>query len=215
MHYLKIKPLTLVFLAPCCLNCRSPEISETQCFCLHFLHSMADVSEMKRDDATTLKEIFLLLTQSSESRASDLRDSSPPPDIHSSSAPPNTNIVSESTRPSPPPVIQSAPPSIHHSSPPSSSCSSSVCLDHDSSITLTDRCVQHLSSTQLHYVKFMWLQDPKKLCFLCWCTVFPFKKGSWGSSYCWSGPFFKFGLWHVWQNCTTRKKFFFSFSLSP
>ncbi|RXN24229.1 cilia- and flagella-associated 46 isoform X2 [Labeo rohita] len=100
--------------------------------------SMADVSEMKRDDATTLKEIFLLLTQSSESRASDLRDSSPPPDIHSSSAPPNTNIVSESTRPSPPPVIQSAPPSIHHSSPPSSSCSSSVCLDHDSSITLTD-----------------------------------------------------------------------------
>ncbi|XP_050982360.1 LOW QUALITY PROTEIN: cilia- and flagella-associated protein 46 [Labeo rohita] len=103
------------------------------------LKHMADVSEMKRDDATTLKEIFLLLTQSSESRASDLRDSSPPPDIHSSSAPPNTNIVSESTRPSPPPVIQSAPPSIHHSSPPSSSCSSSVCLDHDSSITLTDR----------------------------------------------------------------------------
>ncbi|KAI2658158.1 Cilia- and flagella-associated protein 46 [Labeo rohita] len=94
---------------------------------------------IQRDDATTLKEIFLLLTQSSESRASDLRDSSPPPDIHSSSAPPNTNIVSESTRPSPPPVIQSAPPSIHHSSPPSSSCSSSVCLDHDSSITLTDR----------------------------------------------------------------------------
>ncbi|KAL0178750.1 hypothetical protein M9458_027644, partial [Cirrhinus mrigala] len=89
---------------------------------------MVDVNEMKRDDATTLKEIFLLLTQSSESRA-------PLPDIHSSSAPPN--IISESTRSSPPPVIQSAPPSVLHSSRPSS-CSSSVCLDHDSSITLTD-----------------------------------------------------------------------------
>ncbi|XP_073690617.1 cilia- and flagella-associated protein 46 [Garra rufa] len=100
------------------------------------LKHMIDVNEMKRDDATALKEIFLLLTQSSEPRSPDIQDPSPPPDIHRSSAPPS--IISKSTRSSPSPVIQSAPPSILHSSPPSS-CSSSVCLDHDSSITLTDR----------------------------------------------------------------------------
>ncbi|XP_016110300.1 cilia- and flagella-associated protein 46-like [Sinocyclocheilus grahami] len=102
------------------------------------LKHAADVSEAKRDDAATLKEIFLLLTQSSEPKASGLQASSPPPDIHRSSAPPN--IISESSGSSPPPFTQSisAPPSVLHSSP-SSSCSSSVCLDHGSSIPLTDR----------------------------------------------------------------------------
>ncbi|XP_016414315.1 cilia- and flagella-associated protein 46-like [Sinocyclocheilus rhinocerous] len=101
------------------------------------LKHAVDVSEAKRDDAATLKEIFLLLTQSSELKASGLQASSPPPDIHRSSAPPN--IISESSGSSPPPFTQStsAPPSVLHSSP-SSSCSSSVCLDHGSSIPLTD-----------------------------------------------------------------------------
>uniref|UniRef100_A0A9J8CP86 Uncharacterized protein n=1 Tax=Cyprinus carpio carpio TaxID=630221 RepID=A0A9J8CP86_CYPCA len=102
------------------------------------LKHAVDVAEVKRDDADTLKEIFLLLTQSSEPKASVLQASSPPPDIHRSSAPPN--IISESSGSSPPPFTQSisAPPSVLHSSP-SSSCSSSVCLDHGSSIPLTDR----------------------------------------------------------------------------
>lgn len=158
MHCLEIKPMTLSSAVLYCLSYRS--LSETQC--LHVLHSTVDVGEVKRDDAATLKEILLLLTQSSEPKASDLQVSSPPPDIHRASAPPN--IISAS---SPPPFTQSisAPPSILHSSP-SSSCSSSVCLDPDSSIPLTDRCVQH-SSTQIHYTAFSCLQDPKKLCFLC------------------------------------------------
>uniref|UniRef100_A0A8C1PEX5 Uncharacterized protein n=1 Tax=Cyprinus carpio TaxID=7962 RepID=A0A8C1PEX5_CYPCA len=102
------------------------------------LKHAVDVAEVKRDDADTLKEIFLLLTQSSEPKASVLQASSPPPDIHRSSAPPN--IISESSGSSPPPFTQSisAPPSVLHSSP-SSSCSSSVCLDDGSSIPLTDR----------------------------------------------------------------------------
>ncbi|XP_058652539.1 cilia- and flagella-associated protein 46-like isoform X3 [Onychostoma macrolepis] len=102
------------------------------------LKHAVDVGEVKRDDAATLKQIFLLLTQSSEPKASDLQASSPPPDIHRSSAPPN--IISASSGSSPPPFTQSisAPPSVLHSSP-SSSCSSSVCLDQGSSIPLTDR----------------------------------------------------------------------------
>ncbi|XP_026079139.1 cilia- and flagella-associated protein 46 [Carassius auratus] len=102
------------------------------------LKHAVDVAEVKRDDGATLKEIFLLLKHSSEPKASDLQASSPPPDIHRSSAPPN--IICESSGSSPPPFTQSfsAPPSILHSSP-SSSCSSSVCLDHNSPIPLTDR----------------------------------------------------------------------------
>ncbi|KAF4106178.1 hypothetical protein G5714_013840 [Onychostoma macrolepis] len=53
------------------------------------------MSVKSRDDAATLKEIFLLLTQSSEPKASDLQASSPPPDIHRSSAPPNIISVVE------------------------------------------------------------------------------------------------------------------------
>ncbi len=167
MHYLEIKHMTSSSIMLYCLSYRSLK-SETKCLCLHVLHSTVDVGEDKRDDAATLKEIFLLLTQSSEPNASDLQASSPPPDIHRSSAPPN--IISASSGSSPPPFTQSisAPPSILHSSP-SSSCSSSVCLDQGSSIPLTDRCVQHSSSTQIQYAVFICLQDPKKLCFLCFC----------------------------------------------
>ncbi|XP_067242183.1 cilia- and flagella-associated protein 46 [Chanodichthys erythropterus] len=101
------------------------------------LKHMVDVNDIRRDEVKALKEIFLLLTQSSEPEASVIQDSSPPPHMYSSSAPPN---VPES---SPPPITlsSSAPPSILNSRPPSSSCSSSVSLDHGPSIPLTDRVV--------------------------------------------------------------------------
>ncbi|KAK7149085.1 hypothetical protein R3I93_013174 [Phoxinus phoxinus] len=173
------------------------------------LKHMVDANELRRDEVKALKEVFLLLMQSSEPKASDIRGSGPPAHMHSSSAPPNIpesspspithsssappnipesspppithsssappNIPESSPPPithsssappnipesSPPPITHSssappnipesspspithrssAPPSIPESSLPSSSCSSSVCLDPDSSIPLTDRVV--------------------------------------------------------------------------
>ncbi|XP_056093177.1 cilia- and flagella-associated protein 46 [Rhinichthys klamathensis goyatoka] len=215
------------------------------------LKHMVDVNELRKDEVKALKEVFLLLMQSSEPKASDIQgsrppahlhsfsappnipESSPPPITHSSSAPPNIpesspppithcssappnipesspppithsssappNIpesspppikhsssnpsnISESNPPpithspsappnipesSPPPITQSssAPPNIPESSPPSSSCSSSVCLDLDSSISLTDRVVFLLElaflslQLQQHHMAFDCLKE--------------------------------------------------------
>lgn len=130
-----------------CLSLQNTEIIETKCFCFHVLHSMVDVNDIRRDEVKALKEIFLLLMQSSEPEASVIQNSSPPPHMHSSSAPPN---IPESSL-LPITLSSSAPPSILNSSPPSSSCSSSVSLDHSSSIPLTDRCVQNSALSQQHH----------------------------------------------------------------
>ncbi|XDV49763.1 hypothetical protein PO909_018950 [Leuciscus waleckii] len=124
------------------------------------LKHMVDVNELRRDEVKALKEVFLLLTQSSEPKASDVQDSRPPMHMHSSSAPPN---IPES---SPPPVTHSssAPPNIPESSPPPIT-HSSVCVDHDSSIPLTDRVVFLLElaflslQLQQHHVAFDCLKE--------------------------------------------------------
>ncbi|XP_077103327.1 cilia- and flagella-associated protein 46 [Siphateles boraxobius] len=86
------------------------------------LKHMVDVNELRRDEVKELKEVFLLLMQSSEPKASDIPSSHPPARMHSSSAPPN---IPES---SPPPITHSssAPPNIPESSPPPITHSSSA-----------------------------------------------------------------------------------------
>ncbi|KAG1963056.1 cilia- and flagella-associated protein [Pimephales promelas] len=77
------------------------------------LKHMVDINELRRDEVKALKEVFLLLMQSSKPKASDIQGSRPPAHMHSSSAPPN---IPESS-PLPMTHSSSAPPNIPESSP--------------------------------------------------------------------------------------------------